>query len=189
MCLGCMHWLAANDCFASVVQRQRYLMQEKAKTLTEEKLDALGEGASQREKERASDAAVDQAKDEAYDQARRELYDMRHDQQVEQRIAREEAMAVGGYFGLSQNEIGMGLENKTFDHWREWAEGQVVIMEQAKSAAYTGGGGSQGGTTTKDDGVESVEGEQSSAVTEEVERNVPGSKQSQQALGGAATHP
>lgn len=165
-------------------------MHEIAKSLTKEKLAVLGPTASQADKNKASDTAVDQAKDQAYDQARKEFYRQRHDDEVEVRVAREEAHATGAYFGLSQNEIGMHIENRTFDQWRAWAEGQVVLMEQAKSAAYSGGaaGGAQG-STTKDDGVESLEGEQGNAVVEELQRSIPGSKSGQRALGGAATRP
>lgn len=157
-----------------------------------EKLGVLGSAASQADKDKASDTAVDQAKDQAYDQARKEFYRQRHDDEVEVRVAREEAHATGAYFGLSQNEIGMQIENRTFDQWRTWAEGQVVLMEQAKSAAYSGGAGGAGGaggSTTKDDGAESVEGGQSNAIVEGLQRSISGSQSGQKAFGGAATRP
>ena len=170
-------------------------MQTNIGPLTQQRLEQLGANPSREERDKASDAAVEQARDQAYDQARKELYNQRHHEEVEVRVAREEAHAVGGYFGLSQNEIGMELENRTFDKWRAWAESQVVLMEQAKSAAYSGGAGSQGGSTTKADGLGETGEEQGSALVEEAQRGmagterIPGSPSGQKALGGAAVHP
>lgn len=78
------------------------------------------------------------SKDEAYDQARKELYEIRHHNEIEARVAREEALSTGAYFGKTANDVGMALENKTFDQWKGWAHAQVTLMEQARNAAYTG---------------------------------------------------
>ena len=58
----------------------------------------------------------------AYDQARKELYRYRHAQEVEQRVAREEALASGAFFGQGPLEIGNYLEDKQYEDWRKWAE-------------------------------------------------------------------
>lgn len=74
----------------------------------------------------------------AYDQARQEFYAIRHQEDVERRVAKEEALATGAYFGKSMLEIGMELEDKTYESWKEWAQNEVVVIEQQRSAQYTG---------------------------------------------------
>ncbi|KAL5345989.1 mitochondrial ribosomal small subunit component [Pseudogymnoascus australis] len=74
----------------------------------------------------------------AYDQARKEFYAIRHEEDVERRVAKEEALATGAYFGKSMLEIGMELEDKTYESWKEWAAKEVEIIEQQRSAQYTG---------------------------------------------------
>jgi small subunit ribosomal protein S23 len=71
--------------------------------------------------------------DRAYDIARKEFYALRHEEAVEQRIAQEEARLVGGYFGQSALQIGMGLEDQAYDRWKVWA-GQQMELKQAASA-------------------------------------------------------
>ncbi|SPO03332.1 related to RSM25 - mitochondrial ribosomal protein, small subunit [Cephalotrichum gorgonifer] len=60
-------------------------------------------------------------KDEAYDTARREFYALRQEEEVERRIAKEEAQFVGAYFGKSRLEIGHQLESVQFENWKQWA--------------------------------------------------------------------
>jgi len=61
------------------------------------------------------------ARDAAYDKARREFYEIRQQDQIEQRIAREEARFVGAYFDKSRLEIGHEMESREFERWKEWA--------------------------------------------------------------------
>lgn len=74
----------------------------------------------------------------AYDQARQEFYAIRHQEDVERRVAKEEALSTGAYFGKSMLEIGMELEDKTYETWKEWAQKEVEVIEQQRSAVYTG---------------------------------------------------
>jgi small subunit ribosomal protein S23 len=74
----------------------------------------------------------------AYDQARKEFYAIRHEEDVERRVAKEEALSTGAYFGKSMLEIGMGLEDKEYESWKEWAVEEVSTMEMQKNAVYTG---------------------------------------------------
>jgi small subunit ribosomal protein S23 len=62
----------------------------------------------------------------AYDKARKEFYALRHEEEVERRVAREEASYVGAYFGKSVLDVSMELEDKTYERWKEWATLEVA---------------------------------------------------------------
>lgn len=125
------------------------------------------------------------SKAKAYDQARKEFYELRHQEEVEQRVAREEALSTGAVFGKSALEVGMELESKTFEEWKVWAQQQVTLQEQARSAAYTGLGTQ---SSAADENSENSVG--MDAVLNELEPDaVPGSTRGQEAKGGAAVHP
>lgn len=76
-------------------------------------------------------------KDQAYDAVRREFYALRQQEEVERRIAREEAMMVGAYFGKSFLQVGMQLEDEQFEKWRKWAGKQIDAVRSEQSQAYT----------------------------------------------------
>ncbi|KAL8945917.1 MAG: hypothetical protein Q9222_007612, partial [Ikaeria aurantiellina] len=78
----------------SVIQRQLHLLQHSQPPMTSAK---------------------------AYDIARKEFYDLRLQQDIERRVAKEEAMATGAYFGKSVLQVGMELEDKVFEEWKAWA--------------------------------------------------------------------
>lgn len=61
------------------------------------------------------------SKSAAYDKARREFYRLRLQEDIERRVAAEEAQATGATFGPSVLEIGMGLEDAHYNRWKEWA--------------------------------------------------------------------
>ena len=73
----------------------------------------------------------------AYDQARREFYEERLQEDVERRIAKEEALATGAYFGKSVLEIGMELEDKMYEKWRKWAAEELAESEHKHASMYT----------------------------------------------------
>lgn len=75
---------------------------------------------------------------QAYDKARKEFYAIRHEREVEVRVAREEALATGAYFGKTRIQLGLEEENRTYEAWKAWATNEVNIVEQQKNAAYTG---------------------------------------------------
>jgi small subunit ribosomal protein S23 len=81
---------------------------------------------------------------QAYDVARREFYALRHEEEVERRIAREEASWTGAYFGKSAIDVGMELEDKTYESWKAWATREAEAIDLQRNAAYTGlGAGSE----------------------------------------------
>ncbi|KAL0263353.1 mitochondrial ribosomal small subunit component [Diplodia seriata] len=140
------------------------------------KLD--GESVVQRQNWLMQHANLDKA--EAYDQARKEFYEYRHKEAIEQRIAKEEALAVGAYFGLSELEVGMGLENEAFEDWKAWALNEVEVQRQMQAAMYTG-----------TDSTAALENDDAAtlAATEELEESIPATKAGQTARGGAMLHP
>ncbi|KAK3673845.1 mitochondrial ribosomal small subunit component [Recurvomyces mirabilis] len=117
----------------------------------------------------------------AYDIARHELYRLRHSQETEVRVAREEALATGAFFGPGPNEIGMKLEDKQYENWRRWAEKEIAGIKQLQGSAYTGQEAEAGAAG----GDGSPEGR---AEVEVVSQSVPGKRGGQEAKGGAGVH-
>jgi len=74
--------------------------------------------------------------DKAYDIVRREFYALRQEEDVERRVAKEEAMKVGAYFGKSYLQVGMELEDKEFERWKNWAGKNITDLQAEKDAAY-----------------------------------------------------
>ena len=74
----------------------------------------------------------------AYDKARKEFYELRLQEEVEQRVAKEEAQATGSYFGKSMLQIGMELEDQTYEKWKQWATRNAALISQRNAAMYTG---------------------------------------------------
>jgi small subunit ribosomal protein S23 len=74
---------------------------------------------------------------QAYDIARKEFYALRHEEEVERRVAREEALWVGAAFGKGALDVGMELEDKTYERWKEWATKEVEAIARQRDAAYT----------------------------------------------------
>lgn len=118
----------------------------------------------------------------AYDIARKELYQARHAREIEQRVAKEEAQAMGSYFGLGPLEVGMQLEDQKYEEWRAWAEKEIAALKQLQGAAYTG---MENEELDLGSGGEEVQQSQ----LDEVSESVPTSRGGKEALGGAAVHP
>lgn len=121
------------------------------------------------------------SKSGAYDIARKEFYAVRHRQDIERRVAREEALFTGAEFGPSALEVGMQLEDQKFEEWRVWATAQITAQRQQAGAAYTGNENTEMDLTPDDPATQ--EG------LNEVSESVPASKQGQTALGGAIATP
>lgn len=76
---------------------------------------------------------------QAYDQARHEFYEIRRQEEVERRVAQEEALATGAYFGKSFLEVGMELEDRTYEEWKQWALKSAADLQHAQGVIATGG--------------------------------------------------
>ncbi|EJT79420.1 37S ribosomal protein S25 [Gaeumannomyces tritici R3-111a-1] len=123
----------------SVVQRQMWLMNNEH--LSRERVDPSD---SESPKELVMMGPL--SKNAAYDKARREFYELRQEEEIERRIAREEAMMVGAYFGKNALQVGADLEDHEYERWKAWAAKRHKAGEAARAAAYT----SYGSTTTEE---------------------------------------
>ena len=110
-------------------------------------------------------------KRQAYDQARQEFYDERLRQDVERRVAKEEAESTGAYFGKSMLAVGMELEDVAYDEWRAWADNEVTIMEQNKVASNAAAS-VQIGAITEGEDADSESMEQAEVAVETVAAKV-----------------
>ncbi|PLB54443.1 mitochondrial ribosomal protein [Aspergillus steynii IBT 23096] len=100
---------------------------------------------------------TDMTKSEAYDIARREFYRLRLQEDIERRVAAEEAEATGATFGPTRLQVGMELENKEYERWKEWAKLQAQLQGQ-RAANFAGAP-----DTGADDLLEADEGEENTA--------------------------
>ncbi|KAJ5483438.1 hypothetical protein N7530_002684 [Penicillium desertorum] len=98
----------------------------------------------------------DMTKSAAYDIARREFYRLRLQEDIQRRVAAEEAAAYGAEFGPSYLDIGMKMENEQYDKWVAWARETSLVQDQRKSALS---GAPDLGETTESSGIEAEEGE------------------------------
>ena len=69
------------------------------------------------------------SKSQAYDVARREFYRLRQEEQIEKRVAVEEARHVGAYFNMTRLDVGMQLEDREFESWKAWAIQEAAAQE------------------------------------------------------------
>lgn len=77
------------------------------------------------------------SKQQAYDKARKEFYALRQEEDVGRRVAIEEARYVGAYFGKSNLQVGMELEDQVYEEWKAWAQEEMVRTELKRNEAYT----------------------------------------------------
>ncbi|KAF5680571.1 mitochondrial ribosomal small subunit [Fusarium heterosporum] len=96
--------LSANIEF-SVVQRQMWLMEN----------EKLG-------------------KRKAYDVTRREFYRLRQEEEIEKRVAVEEAKHVGAYFGRTRIDVAHTLEDREFENWKIWAGKETERQESNRNS-------------------------------------------------------
>lgn len=78
------------------------------------------------------------SKRQAYDLARWDFYRLRQAQEIEKRVAVEEARCVGAYFGKTKLDVGMILEDREFERWKVWAGEKRAQLEAMDSAETFG---------------------------------------------------
>jgi small subunit ribosomal protein S23 len=121
----------------------------------------------------------------AYDHARREFYHHRHLSEVRVRIAKEEAMHVGAYFGKGPLEVGMALEDRAWDNWKAWAAQQIEEEQSMRAQMFSG-------PQNEDAGVSALStAEFENAVTDlaPMAAATPNTPSSAPPRGGVAAHP
>jgi len=72
--------------------------------------------------------------EKAYDTARKEFYDLRLQEDIERRIAIEEARACGATFGKTYLELGVEMEEKYLEQWRRDTVAFILRRRQRQSA-------------------------------------------------------
>ncbi|KAK7735241.1 mitochondrial ribosomal small subunit component [Cytospora paraplurivora] len=87
-------------------------------------------------------------KEQAYDIARKEFYDIRQQEDIQRRIAQEEARMVGGYFGKTRLQVSMELEDATYDKWKNWAESEALKLQAERESAYANFGNEDSATAS-----------------------------------------
>lgn len=75
-------------------------------------------------------------RDEAYDVTRKEFYRLRQEEDIERRVALEEARMVGSYFGQTYLQVGMRLEDKEHERWKKWAGREITKIRGEQQDAY-----------------------------------------------------
>lgn len=73
-------------------------------------------------------------KRKAYDTARREFYRLRQAEEIEKRVALEEARHVGAYFGKTRVDVGNDLEDREFENWKIWAGKESAKIEAQRNS-------------------------------------------------------
>lgn len=118
----------------------------------------------------------------AYDQARREFYHHRHLAEVRTRIAREEALHVGAYFGKGPLEIGMELEDKAWENWKTWANQQIEDEQSMRAQMFSG-------PQNEDAGVDDLSDAEYDNAVAELAPATPNTPASATPKGGVPAHP
>lgn len=105
-------------------------------------------------------------REKAYDMARHEFYVLRQQEEIEARVAREEASHLGAYFGKSHLQISTQLEDNQFEHWKKWAARQIADKKLSNESAYTSFGEEEEVADEDEDyAVDAPEAEPSPVVT------------------------
>ncbi|KAK3314650.1 mitochondrial ribosomal protein S25 [Apodospora peruviana] len=79
-------------------------------------------------------------KAQAYDVSRKEFYKLRQREEIENRIAVEEARMVGAYFDKNILEHSLDAEDLAFEGWKAWATGNIEKFNAEKDKEITDSG-------------------------------------------------
>ncbi|KAK0651622.1 mitochondrial ribosomal protein S25 [Cercophora newfieldiana] len=77
------------------------------------------------------------SKEQAYDTARREFYKLRHQEEIDARIAVEEARMVGAYFGKTLLQVGVEIEGHQYENWKSWATREITMSKSSSDSALS----------------------------------------------------
>jgi small subunit ribosomal protein S23 len=76
------------------------------------------------------------SREEAYDLTRKEFYLLRQEEDIERRVAKEEARMVGAYFGQTFLQVGMHLEDMEHERWKKWAGSEMEKIRSEQLDAH-----------------------------------------------------
>lgn len=124
------------------------------------------------------------SKASAYDQARREFYHHRHLSEVRARIAKEEAMHVGAYFGKGPLEVGMALEDNAWENWKAWANQQIEEEQSMRAQMFSGPQNEEAGVND----LSTAEYENAVNELQPIAAATPNTPSSAAPRGGVAVH-
>ncbi|KAF8469067.1 mitochondrial ribosomal protein S25 [Kalaharituber pfeilii] len=102
---------------------------------------------------------------QAYDIARKKFYQLRLQEDIERRIATEEALAVGAVFDKSYFDIVFEREGQVLQDWKTKAAQDLALRKHKRNAAYSS-------TSLGEDAAAQVEGAAAEG-TETAETDVP----------------
>ncbi|KAI5456538.1 mitochondrial ribosomal protein S25 [Mariannaea sp. PMI_226] len=91
-----------------------------------------GESVVQRQLWLMENKKMDERK--AYDVTRHEFYRFRQEEEVEKRLAVEEARHVGAYFGKTRIDVSHYLEDREFENWKIWAGKETERQEARRNS-------------------------------------------------------
>ncbi|EQL03246.1 37S ribosomal protein S25 [Ophiocordyceps sinensis CO18] len=103
-----------------------------SKGLRQPEMPLSGEGVVQRQLWLMQNEKLSKRK--AYDLVRWEFYRLRQAEEIESRVALEEARYTGAYFGKSKLNVGMMLEDREYENWKIWAGKQTEKLAARASS-------------------------------------------------------
>ncbi|KAM0428602.1 hypothetical protein ACHAPT_006963 [Fusarium lateritium] len=102
----------------------------------------------------------------AYDVTRREFYRLRQEEEIEKRVAVEEARHVGAYFGKTRIDVSHDLEDREYENWKLWAGKETERFEARRNSEIESFGlEEEEGGTGGEDIAAAVEGAEADKAT------------------------
>ncbi|CAM1510563.1 Fc.00g008980.m01.CDS01 [Cosmosporella sp. VM-42] len=125
-------WELARPRIVIELDGRDYQLANWAKGLRQRGLPLTGESVVQRQMWLMENQ--NKSKRQAYDITRREFYRLRQEEEIEKRVALEEAKHVGAYFGHSRIDVAHMLEDREFENWKIWAGKETERQESQQNA-------------------------------------------------------
>ncbi|KAF7563334.1 hypothetical protein G7046_g803 [Stylonectria norvegica] len=125
-----------------------YQLCDWSKGLRQEGIPLTGECVVQRQLWLITNLQMDKA--EAYDVTRHEFYRLRQAEEIEKRVAVEEARHVGAYFGKTRIDVAHLLENREFENWKIWAGKETARFEALRNNEVEAFGDEEGDAVVDD---------------------------------------
>lgn len=102
-------------------------------------------------------------KTEIYDLARKQFYQIRLEEDIQRRIATEEALSTGAVFDKHYMDIIFEREGKVLQDWRTKAAQDLAIRKHRRNAAYSSTAAAEDAAATAG-ALQGVEGDEQAAA-------------------------